>query len=356
MKNYDAKKWFLTSITSLVGLLLGAAIIMILVDPYFHYHKPFSFLSYRLYEERYINDGISRHFDFDAVITGTSMSQNFKPSEMDALFGTNSIKASFSGAGFQEISQNLERTLNRNDSVHTVLLVLDYNGLLREYDYQAYPDYPTYLYDNNPFNDVSYLFNKSIFYHGVLSNLAMTLTGTPSTTMDEYSSWERENGLHAVLYTHHRDKLTPKGPPEFTAADRECVTKTMTENYIKIIRNNPDVTFYIYYPPFSICYWEAIILEGLFDKQLAAEQIATELLLEYPNVKLYSFFDQYDTICNLDNYSDTCHHKAEVNSQILEWIAADTGRITKENYLGKLETEKEFFLNYDYDSIYKDID
>ena len=40
------------------------------MDPYFHYHGPFSSFSYRLYEERYINDGISRHFNYDAIITG----------------------------------------------------------------------------------------------------------------------------------------------------------------------------------------------------------------------------------------------------------------------------------------------
>lgn len=45
------------------------------------------------------------------------MAQNFKPSEMDALFGTQSVKETFSGAGFQELSQNLERALQRNKNL-----------------------------------------------------------------------------------------------------------------------------------------------------------------------------------------------------------------------------------------------
>ena len=123
-----ARRWFCRCLSILAGLLILTGLVVVVVDPYFHYHKPFSFLSYRLYEERYINDGISRHFDFDAMITGTSMAQNFKPSEMDRLFGTHAVKETFSGAGYQELSENLERALKRNPELKTVLWVVDYNA------------------------------------------------------------------------------------------------------------------------------------------------------------------------------------------------------------------------------------
>lgn len=76
--NYKAKRWFYGTLAWLAVLLIGIAVIVIIVDPYFHYHKPLSFLSYRIYEERYVNDGISRHFTYDAVITGTSMSRTLR--------------------------------------------------------------------------------------------------------------------------------------------------------------------------------------------------------------------------------------------------------------------------------------
>ena len=80
-----AKRWFFSTLVLLTVLLIGTAAMVIFVDPYFHYHKPLSFLSYRIYEERYVNDGISRHFTYDAVITGTSMAQNFKTSELQGI-------------------------------------------------------------------------------------------------------------------------------------------------------------------------------------------------------------------------------------------------------------------------------
>lgn len=353
MEQKEAKKWFIKCIGFLTAALFLTALAVIFVDPYFHYHKPFSFLSYRLHEERYTNDGISRHFDYNAVITGTSMTQNFKPSEMDAYFGTHSVKEPFPGAGYKELAENLDRTLTRNPDVDMVLWTLDYNGLLRDGNWQQYESYPTYLYDNNPFNDMSYLYNKSILYHGVLPNVVMTLTGASSTTMDEYSSWERETGLDQILASFDRDHVNLNVTTTFSEKEREIVTDTITSNITRIVNKYPDTTFYIFYPPYSICYWDALNIKGTLEKQLQAEQAATELLLACPNVKLYNFFDQHDIICNLDYYCDDAHYNAEVNSLILKWISDGTGLITKENYLEKLQEERAFFSNYDYESIYK---
>lgn len=352
MEERLAKKWFIKCISTLIFVLVFVALTVFIVDPYFHYHKPLSFLSYRLNEERYINDGISRHFDFDALITGTSMAQNFKPSEMDAMFGTNSVKEPFSGAGYQELSENLERNLKRNPELKTVLWVVDYNGFLRDYDWVQYESYPTYLYDDNPFNDVSYLYNKAILYHGVFANIGMTLTGASGTTMDEYSAWERDCGLAIVMQSYKRELLDKNADTGFGRKERDAVVKTIDTNIVQLVNRYPDVTFYIVYPPYSICYFDALNIMGTLSRQLQAEQTATELLLECPNVKLYNFFDQTDIICNLDNYCDDGHYNARVNSLILKWISEGTGLVTKENYLEKLEAEKEFFGNYDYESIY----
>lgn len=353
MEEQLARKWFIKCIISLLAVLAAVALIMIVADPYFHYHKPLSFLSYRLYEERYTNDGISRSFDYDAIITGTSMAQNFKPSEMDALFGTNSVKETFSGAGYQELSENLERALARNPDLKTVLWVVDYNGFLRDYDWTQYENYPTYLYDDNVLNDTAYLFNKSILYHGVLSNIGMTLKQEESTSMDDYSSWEKDCGLEYIMQSYDRESLKRETDTDFGQEEKDKVIKTIDTNIVQLINKYPDVTFYIMYPPYSICYWDALVIKGTLSRQLQAEQTATELLLQCPNVKLYNFFDQYDVICNTDYYCDDGHYNATVNSMILNWIAEGTGLVTKENYLEKLQSEEEFYSAYDYDSIYE---
>ena len=58
--------------------------------------------------------------------------------------------------------------------------------------------------------------------------------------------------------------------------------------------------------------------EGMINYYFEAELIATELLLDCPNVRLYNFHDKYDIITNLDNYRDKEHYGAHINSMILK--------------------------------------
>lgn len=348
-----AKGWFKRCGIFLLGIIVVVIALFYIFDPYFHYHAPFSFVSYRLYDERYINDGISRHFDYDAMITGTSMAQNFKTTEMDDMFGVQSVKETFSGAGFQETSDNLRRALEKNKNLKTVVWSLEYNGMIRDKDWTQYEDYPTYLYDDNPWNDVSYVFNKSVFYHGVLPNAAKTLLRQPSTTMDEYSSWDKETGLEYIMQSYDRWEVKADMINGLTQEERDMVAGNIRENFTDMINEYPETTFYIFYTPYSICYWDFLNQEGMMQMQFDAEQIATELLLECPNVKLFNFNDQYDVITDTDNYRDKEHYSAEINTKILEWMASDIGLVTRDNYAERLEIEKEYYLNYDYESIFR---
>lgn len=340
-----------------MAVLISGIFLMLIVfwvvDPFFHFHKPFSFMSYRLYDERYMNDGISRHFEYDAVITGTSMAQNFKTSEADALFGVKSVKETFSGAGYKELSENLGRALDRNGNLKTVIWTMDANALIREKDYDQYEGYPTYLYDDNPWNDVSYIFNKNIWYYGVLPNLVMTLKGQPSDTFDEYSSWEKETGYEYVMASYDRWEEKAPEAPHLTEADVEMVTGNIQQNFVDLVNQYPDTTFYIFYTPYSIVWWDFMNQEGMINYYFDAELIATKMLLACPNVKLYNFNDKYDIITNLDNYRDKEHYSSDVNSMILEWIAAGDGLVTTQNYMTRYEREKEYYLNYDYERIFR---
>lgn len=233
-----------------------------------------------------------------------------------------------------------------------VVMPLDYNALLQAADWQKYEEYPTYLYDNNIFNDARYVWNKAIFYHGVVADLLRTVSGEPSTTMDEYSSWVHETGLEHIMASYTRADQHPVEDPSFNEEDRRMVEENITKNIVDLVNRYPDTEFYFYYPPYSICYFDGLYLQNALTRQLEAERLTTELLLQCPNVKLYNFFDQTQVICNLDYYNDTVHYSAEVSSMILNWMKEGTGLITKDNYEQKLSEEADYFNHYDYDSIY----
>lgn len=347
------KKWFWGTLAGCGSVLFIILAIMIITDPYFHYHGKIPGMKYRIYNERYINVGILEHFKYDAIITGTSMNQNFKTSQMDELWGTNAVKVPFSGAGFREISENLEKAFQSGNEIKYVLWGIDYNGLLRDADFVAYKEYPEYLYDQNIFNDVSYVWNKEILVSGLLTNVLMTLQGEETTTFDEYASWDVGRGWDFIKLTHHRRQGILPMKEGLTLEEQRIIEENLKQNIISLAEEHPETTFVLFYTPYSALYWDEIYREGLLKKQLLSEQIASEILLECDNIVLYSFFDKTDLICNLDNYRDALHYVNDINDAILSWITNGEGRVTKENYQKLIQMEYDFYMNYDYDSLYQ---
>ena len=98
MKN---KTWLLTFAAITIAAGIGVCSITAYVDPYMHFHKPLTDkYYYGLNNQRSQNDGITKHFDYDTLITGTSMTENFRTTEADRIFGCNSIKVAYSGGSF----------------------------------------------------------------------------------------------------------------------------------------------------------------------------------------------------------------------------------------------------------------
>ena len=355
MKETKRKQWFFLTLGGTAAALLLIAAVMIFVDPYFHYHKPIEGITYRLFSERYMNDGIAKHFEYNAVITGSSMNQNFKASKMDELFGTNTIKIPFSGAGFQEIAKNIEVAMDSGNEIKYVLWGLDYNGIIRDHYYKGYDDYPEYLYDNNPWNDVSYFWNKTLIFEGLVSNLILTLQGEESTSFDDYSTWDVGGGWEQIHHTYKRSEeiLPMKRLNEIEEIESRKLEDNIRINIVELAKKYPQTQFLIFYTPYSALYWESLYRDGHLVRQLEAEKLATELLLTCDNIRLYSFAKETEITGNIEYYRDKEHYVSEINDKILKWITSDQGRITKDNYEEFLQWEYDYYMNYDYDRLYE---
>ncbi len=353
----QAKKYFKVIILFTVSFLILIAGSVLIIDPYFHYHKPLKFLSYYLnnQEQRYINDGIGRYFEYDSIITGTSMTENFKSSLFDKLFNSNSIKVPFSGGSYKEINDNLKRTLKRKKGIKYVLRGLDYGSIIQNSDKMNYNNLLTYLYDDNSLNDYKYLFNKVVVIKGLGGVITYTLLGKNTTTFDEYSNWDNKvkSGKENVLRDYKRNKIKNIKEERLEKKDIEIIDKNIEKNVISLVKKYQNTKFIYFITPYSIVYWDQLKQEGKIEKQIMAEKYMIEKLLEYPNVELYSFFNNYEMICNLDNYRDPGHYMGKINDKILYWISKKEYQLTKENYEEYIRKNLEFYKNYNYDSIFE---
>ncbi len=339
----------------LVGALLClCAAATAVIDPFFHYHAPLEQLEYPIDNQRYQNDGIVKNFSYDALITGTSMTENFKTTEFDRLFGVHSVKVAFSGATFQELNANLQNALEANPELKLVLYCLDEWFLLSGRDMiLADGEYPTYLYDDNPINDVNYLLNKEILFSDTLEVLNYTRQGKTTTSFDDYSSWESSDTTYsaeAVLANYQRRELSPE-TASLTPELSQQLTDTLQGTLMAMAREYPDTQFILYFPPYSILNWDNHIRQGTLEQKIQEFTLASALLLQVENIQLYAFCDDYQTITDLSNYRDTVHHCAAVNSLILRRIRDGQYRLTAENYRDYWQEVQDYYSAYDYEAL-----
>ena len=342
-----------------LGILLLFSLIIGIVDPAFHFHAPLSGFSYVLNKERYQNNGIVRHFDYDALVTGTSMSENTDTSEVDSLFGVNSVKACFMGATYRELGDNIRVALEANPDLKLVMCTADISDLIVEADAHVSNDpnseyeYPAYLYDSNPFNDIEYLLNLKMLEYAA-NDLLLTIQGTPGTTFDEYANWNDKYvyGREAVLSSYTRPDSTGEDKP-FTDEDKSIIEGNVRRNIIEIAQDHPDVEFYIYVPPFSICYYDVENRNGNLPRLLDALEYEMALLTEVPNVKFFCFVDRYDIVTDLDLYKDRAHYCEDINGVLLGCMKSGYGLITGDDYREYMQDIRSFYLNFDYDGLYR---
>ncbi len=347
----NSKTWSILCLFLALVLLITAGTATAIIDPFFHYHAPLEQLEYPLNNQRYQNDGIVRHFNYDALITGTSMTENFRTTEFDTLFNANTIKVSFSGGSMGELFQILDQAIRRNPDLKTALLCLDEWFLLSGRNMiLADGAYPEYLYDDNLFNDVEYLLNKEILCSNTLNVLDYTAKGKKTTSFDDYGSWVYPYDAQVVLSNYQRPEIQEYIP--FTQENADNLTGNLTDTAIRTARENPNIQFLYYFPPYSILNWDNHQRTGTLEQTVEAFRLASELLTAEPNIQLFSFYTDYETITNLDNYRDTVHHSDQINSLLLQRMQQGEYRLTQDNYEQHWQEVLAFYSQYDYESLF----
>lgn len=352
----NSKKWFWGTISGTILVLLGIVSITVYLDPFFHYHKPIDSMEYPLLRdnERYQNDGILRHFDYDAIIIGTSMTENFKVSECNTLFDVNAVKVPLAGGLYKEINDNIERALGYNENVTLVIRSMDSACLMDDKDaIEDIYDSAEYLTNSNVFDDVSYVLNKEVLAYD-RTVLDYTLQGNKTTSFDDYANWmancEEWFGEFYVVQTYSLDEPAME---ERILSPEEMLTirDNIRQNVTQIAWDHPEVTFYVFIPPYSLGYWDELHNKGEINYMIDAQAVAIEEIVQCPNIKLFSFDNNFDLVCTWNNYTDQAHYGEWVNTQLLEWMSRGEYLLTQDNYQEYLDEIREFYNSYDYSQI-----
>ena len=330
------------------------------VDPYFHYHAPRPEYYYELNStmERSVNDGITRNFDYDSIITGTSMTENFKTSEAEEIFGGEFVKLPYAGGYYKEINGNLKKAFETHDEIKTVIRGMDLGYMCVGEDDKRTDmgEYPEYLYDDNIFNDVKYVFNKDV----IRNIINVQLFGDKKeqepghTSFDEYGNWMASFDGHFTREEVLKDFVIPEEPEEkisLSAEDANIVKQNIRLNVTALAKEHPETEFYYFFPPYSIAWWGTLYGDGELERHVEMERIMMEEVLECPNIHFYSFNNFPDIVQDLSRYKDIWHYGEDTNSLLLQYMKEGKGLITKDNYEAYLQEILDMYTNYDYSTL-----
>ena len=341
-------------ITTLAACIIAVGLFAFLLDPFYHYHAPIWGTKTYLYNAVYQTPGAAKNLTYDSVITGTSMTENFDGNWFDDELGWNTLKLSYSGARTNDLSAILGEIYESQNKVkHIVMDMDDYQ--LRENSTTAYVERPSYLYDSNPFNDVNYLFNTDVliaaegrvldtFFHKE-SNMKTAYIWHDNATYSAQAVMDACRNVKGMLLAENH--ATPVESDYYVENAMDNVA-----NITPYMEEHPETEFIIYFPPYSMLFWERSILRNDLRAQLTMYDSVIGKLLSYENVRVFYFHDDEDEIYNLGNYRDEVHYSGTTNRRMFECFVNGEHEVTLKTYKEHLENMREIAEKYDYDAIW----
>ena len=324
-----AKRWALLSLLLIVLALGLCAGVVTVVDPFAIYHAPTQYVPpITNGSQSYFNAGLAKTYDYDSVIIGSSMTENFVPSQLDALLGGQFIKLCINGGTSFNHRQMMEMAFDTHE-IKTVLYGLDLEALTNFYKTPK-TQMPDYLYDGSLLNDVQYWFNGTVLLKYVPACLRAWGQTDPDQRDTMYAWGDLyPYGREAVLgKTRIRKDEVAQDPAEETPVLSQQSMLNIEHNIVPFIEAHPETEFIVFFPPYSLVQWVDFYQQGTMIYHLEQKEAVIRILLGYDNVKIYDFQAELDWVTDLDNYIDAWHYGPWINDAIVERVAAGENRIT----------------------------
>ncbi|MBB4383433.1 hypothetical protein SAMN05216573_1302 [Bradyrhizobium sp. Rc3b] len=328
-----------------IAFLLGAAVLTYVVDP-LQLFRP-SRSAFYSDDTRVQNAGLIRSQSFDTAFMGTSLAIHFRQSDIDRALGVRSLKLAMTGSNSRQQAFVLEQAIA--GGARRVIWAMDDFIFVDAADIEADPYLSVDLYRGTAKGIASYLFSaamakESLFtllrsvppLQGPLTRAAPFLpVKFAFADVDDIYALPRDFDI-AREYNARRTLaafayITSPVRSRFLGEGYgyDAMVRHFERDAIGLITRHPDVTFDIYFPPYSILQFVA-----MRDASPETLKIVTDLtavvaqrLTQLPNVRLHDFRAIKAVTHDLENYGDVIHHSPVVDAKVLQWLASGEYRV-----------------------------
>lgn len=355
------KKWSLYVLLTSLVILFSIALFNYFIDPYQIYKKHSKgFLTNDRYQTAgLINSYLENSNEYDCVIIGTSMTQNFMPKDIQNQFKSNKVlRLSISGASSKVQYTVLKHALKTKKVKNVFWGVGHYFTTEHPDKIQQSKSMPFFLYESKySLNTLKqYLLNYDVLLLSVLTFIDKQDFQKDLELLGYWGSsskyLQRQKDLNNQKNIHQLEKsLKNSNIKDFNYSYNNFLP-ALDKNLLSLIKQYPKVNFILFFPPYSAYYYTTKD-NSFVNKNISMRRYLVENLNNYNNVKIYAF-DNADFTKDLKNYVDYEHYDKFISHKILQLIKLNTFRLNKKNID---EYEKEFInkiKNYKVYSSYKE--
>ena len=301
------------------------------VDPFQHYRKAQRFAP-RFYNawQRYETPGIAKHYDYDRVVTGSSLMENVLPRDVDRIMGGRSINLSVSAQTAFDAGQLLRTALATGRPRHG-LMNLDYNAFSGAPRRSGFSEpFPGYLYDDALWNDLPYVLGI-----GTLRKSVETAAGLRWSrfSSDPERMWAWMDGVQfsAAKVVQDLDPDNLNARFRQPARTLEGMQASFEANLAPLIEAYPRVRFSFLLAPYSILVWLDFEQRGQLEVTLAFREWLVERTARHSNVDIFDFHAEPRIVLDLDHFTDIYHHSPAVSRAVLEAMHEGRNKLTRES-------------------------
>ena len=313
---------FVAALASLASAtLMIAGTIVYSVDPFQHFRAPRDHTPryYRHYQ-RYLGPGLTRHAEYDIVVTGTSLMENFINSEVGRSLGGRAINIAIGAMTAYEMRRLLEVAL-ATGKPRQIVMDLAFNSFAVKPDgvLTPYP-FPEYLYGKGRWNDLRYLL-QALPLKLSIEMLADANWSRYSTDADRPWYWGDEYEFSRRAAVRGLDPENINALYKLQPMDPARLKQSFILNLLPLLQSHPEVRFTLVWPPYSILAWIDLRQRESLETALAFRTFVAESAAGLPNTDIFDFQADDEITDNLDHYKDIFHHSPAISRWMLERIA-----------------------------------
>lgn len=290
-KNISSARWLKRFLALALLVLSVLAALVYIIDPYYHY---------RAYDHKYKIDkifsvpGVVRNYNYDSIVIGSSMTQNFSMDSFRRELGQETIKATLGGIDTPEISALL-KLAQESGHAENYYICVDSSQLIADDGEQHFPEY---LLDDDPLNDYRYFWGYEVWMRFIPLNMGLLAADrlgielpqrfNDARSIDKMGEWAYRYSFsrEQVLETYAKSETGGASNVNMTGMTLDAMTHCDAYlDSLDLTRGN----IIFFFPPYSALQWYDMQQNGSFEQFMEVKRHFVERVSVYDNVQVFDF-------------------------------------------------------------------